>query len=112
MTHSPRKHEFSPPPSEVLHRFLVWLRGFHKDRERSNAADWAMVVLTALGLIVAVASAVFIYLQLRDGQKNFMLDERAWIELEPIQGTPSFWGEAQRVPIWLNQIQHTTRVGK
>jgi hypothetical protein len=81
---APRKHEFSPTPSEVLRYFLVWLRGFHKDREKSKAADWAMVGLTALGLIAAVASAIFLYMQLRDAQDNFRIDERAWVELEPI----------------------------
>jgi hypothetical protein len=86
---SPRKHEFSPMPSEVLRYFRAWLRGFHRDREKSKAADWAMVGLTALGLIAAGISAVFVYLQLRDAQDNFRVDERAWIELEPIKLTES-----------------------
>lgn len=84
-----RKHEFSMTPSEVLRYFLVllrkFLRGFHLDREKSKAADWAMFGVTALGLIAAVASAIFLYMQLRDAQDNFKVDERAWIQLEPIK---------------------------
>lgn len=82
-----REHDSSPTPSKALRYFLVWLRGFHRDRERSKAAEWAMVVLTALGLIAAGISAVFVYLQLRDAQNNFKVDERAWVELEPLEGT-------------------------
>jgi len=68
-----------------LEAFIGWLRGFHLDREKSKAADWALVVFTALGLFAAAYSALLVYRQLKDGQANFMLDERAWIELEPMK---------------------------
>lgn len=86
---SPRKHEFSPTPSEVLRYFLVWFRGFHRDREKSKAADWAMVGLTFFTLVAAIVSAWFFQAQLvearnsTDATRNdFRVDERAWIELE------------------------------
>jgi len=75
----------------VLRYFLVWLRGFHKDRERSKAADWVIVALTFCTLVAAGYSALLFYRQLREAQRstnaaieNFMVDERAWIELDPI----------------------------
>jgi len=102
MTNTSKSHEFSPQPSEVLRYLLVWLRGLHHTRgeskasdsarEKSKASDWAMVGLTALGLVAAGFSAVFLYTQLKEAQRstdagitNFMLDERAWIQLEPIK---------------------------
>lgn len=91
---APHKHEFSSEPSEVLRYFLVWLRGFHRHREKSKSkkpprelsktADWWLVGLTGAGLVAAIASAIFIYEQLRDAQHNFRVDERAWIALEPV----------------------------
>jgi hypothetical protein len=74
---SPRKHDFSPTPSEVLRYFIVWLRGFHRDREKSKVADWAMVLVTALG-------AVFVVVQIRDTKTSFKFDERARVELESV----------------------------
>jgi hypothetical protein len=67
---SPRKHQFSPTPSQVLRYFLIWLRGFHRDREKSKAADWAMVVLTLSTLVAAIVSAVYLRGQLIETQKT------------------------------------------
>jgi hypothetical protein len=90
MTRAP-KHEFSSTPSEVLRYFVVWLHGFHRDREKSKAADWAMVVLTFLTVVAAIASAWLFEAQLKEARRstdaaiqNFKLDERAWIEIEAI----------------------------
>jgi len=69
--------ESSPEPSLVLERMLEWFRGFHLDREKSKAADWAMVVVTALG-------AVLVALQIRDTRASFKVDERARVELESV----------------------------
>jgi hypothetical protein len=97
---SPRKHDFSPTPSEVLRYFLVWLRGFHENRERSKAADWAMVVLTLFTLVAAIVSAWFFQEQLIEARRstdaavqNFRVDERAWVEIEAIKTVSS--GESQ-----------------
>jgi hypothetical protein len=93
---TPRKHEFSPTPTEVLRYFLIWLRGFHLDRERSRAADWAMVFLTIVAVVAAIASAWLFQKQLVEARRStdaaihdFRVDERAWLELEPIKGTLS-----------------------
>jgi hypothetical protein len=79
--------EFSAEPSVILQDLLGWLRGFHLDRERSKAADWAMVLLTFFTLIAAIVSAVYFQRQLAEARrgtnaavKNFMLDERAWVQ--------------------------------
>jgi hypothetical protein len=84
-----RQHDLSPTPSEVLRYFLVWLRGFHLDRERSKAADWAMVGLTLFALGAAIFSAWYLEQQVKDARqatnaaiKNFQMDERAWVELD------------------------------
>jgi hypothetical protein len=92
---APRKHEFSPTPSEVLRYIRVYLRrSSEQEREKSKAADWVTAVSTALGLIFAGVSAVVVFLQLRDAHHNFIVDERAWIEIDvkpvphlPILGT-------------------------
>jgi hypothetical protein len=94
MTTSREGREFSPEPSEVLRCVIEWLRGFHVDRERSKAADWAMVSLTVFAVIAAIVSAWFFQEQLVEARRstdaaihNFTVDERAWVELEPIKGT-------------------------
>lgn len=85
--------EFSLEPSEVLRCVVEWLRGFHLDRERSKAADWAMVILTIFAVIAAIVSAWFFQEQLIEARRstnaaihNFRVDERAWVELESIKG--------------------------
>jgi hypothetical protein len=96
MATSPESHEFSREPSQMLRCVVRWLRGFHLDRERSKAADWALVILTFFTVIAAVVSAWFFQQQLVEARRstdaaihNFTVDERAWVELEPIKGTLS-----------------------
>jgi hypothetical protein len=67
---SPHKHDFTATPSEVLRYFLVCLRGFHKDREKSKAADWATVGLKEPQRSTNAAIT------------NSQMDERAWFELD------------------------------
>jgi hypothetical protein len=119
MTTSREGHEFSPEPSLVLRYFLRWLRGFHLDRERSKAADWAMVVLTVFAVVAAFGSAWLFELQLFDARRstdatihNFMVDERAWVELEAIKGTLLSAGSAKigagfTYPIYVHNVGKT-----
>jgi hypothetical protein len=71
-------------PSRVLETILKWFHDFHIDREKSKAADWAIFLVTTLGMVAAFASAVFLEIQIQDTRRSFKLDERAWIELETI----------------------------
>jgi hypothetical protein len=77
------KHEFSPTPSEVLRFVRVYLRrSSAQGRQKSKAADWAMVALTFLTATAAFVSAWLFQAQLTDARKSFRVDERAWIEVD------------------------------
>ena len=69
----------------MLRYLLVWLRGFHRGREKAKATDWAMVILTFLATVAAFVSAWLFQAQLTEARRTFRLDERAWLELEPTQ---------------------------
>jgi hypothetical protein len=101
---SPRKHEFSPTPSEVLRYFLVWLRRLPRDREKSKAADWATVAATLLG-------AALVALQIRDTRTSFKLDERAWVQLEVTTTgrTPAPVPDSQPAGVKPEEPRHTYR---
>jgi hypothetical protein len=82
-----RKSEFSLEPSRALSDFLAFLGGFHVDREKSKAADWALVLATLLAVLAAGYSAVLFFGQLREARRNtdavvrnFIIDERPWVE--------------------------------
>jgi hypothetical protein len=77
--------EFSPQPSEVLKSFCEWLHGFHNNREKSKAADWALVLLTFLTAVAAFVSAWLFQAQLTEQRRSYRLDERAWVEIEPVK---------------------------
>ncbi len=82
------KHDLTAEPSEVLRYFRVCLRAWSRrlekpnkskaPRERSKAADWALVCVTLL-------AALFVVVQIRDARSSFNLEERAWVEVESIK---------------------------
>jgi hypothetical protein len=119
MTTSSEGPDFSREPSEVLKSLIQWLRGFHLDRERSKAADWAMVIPTFFAVIAAFGSAWLFQEQLIEARRstdaairNFRVDERAWVELEPIKGAlraprTAKIGAAFSYPIYIRNVGKT-----
>lgn len=129
---TPDKPEFLPTSSGVLTYLLVWLRGFHVDREKSKAADWAMVVLTFFTLLAAALSAVYLRGQLNENQKttqaalkqvdearrntdatvrNFEIDERAWMEVEIARHRGSMEVAMQQYDLVLTNMGKTVARG-
>jgi hypothetical protein len=97
---TPPNHKPSPNPSEKgenenefpekpeLPRSIVrWFRGFHLHREKPKITDGLMVGLTLAVAIAAFWSALSFQKQLTDSRKAFFIDERAWVEIEPIKPT-------------------------
>lgn len=90
--HKARETDNSPTPSAVLEAALIWLRSFwNAPRQKSKWTEIVTVVLT-LGIAVAAFWSAFIFQgQLKEARKatnsvsdSFRIDERAWIEIEPI----------------------------
>src|SRR5229473_4738660 len=92
-------HENSSDSNKVVH-------------EKSKASDWAMVILTFLTAVAAFISAWLFQEQLIEARKSFKLDERAWIELEPISQRPDPLNfdkdhASYRYELWLKNVGKT-----
>ena len=78
-----------PAPSEFLLLVKDWLRS-RKDapRERSKAADWALVTLTIGIAIAAFWSACIFQGQLTEARRLTEISERPWLSVEifPLSG--------------------------
>jgi hypothetical protein len=85
--------EHAPSPADVCAAVCRWLDHYWDvKREKAKWTDIAMVVLTLLVAVAAFVSALIFQGQLSESRKatvaatqNFMLDERAWVEIEPIK---------------------------
>lgn len=78
----------------MIRRLVIWLRGFHLHREKPKITDWLLVALTSLTAVAAVVSAYIFQGQLIEARRtttmtaeSFRVDERAWVEIEPIKPT-------------------------
>lgn len=83
--------DYSPTPSEMMRRFVVWLRGFHWNREKAKVTDWLVVGLTLAVAVAAVWSAWVFQGQLHEAQKSTRLSVRPWVGLDEggaIETTP------------------------
>jgi hypothetical protein len=88
-----------PTPSEVLAVILNWLRHYwDAPRHKAKWTDGATVILTVLIAAAAIWSALIFQGQLDVTIKNFTLDERAWIELEPIKPAKLFSPATKFIP--------------
>lgn len=84
-----------PQFEDLLRAVISWLQNWRAvPRERSKAADWAVVILTVLLAIAAFWSAFLFQGQLTEARKagdlaseSFRMDERAWIVLEKVNPT-------------------------
>jgi hypothetical protein len=71
--------EGSPTPSEVIGIVINWLRHWWDvPREKSKAADWAMVVLTTAIAVAAFWSIWFVQGQLKEARRATDLSEQQW----------------------------------
>ncbi len=89
--------DHDPTPAEVLTVVVRWLRDYgpdwlrrywEKERPKSKWHEIAMVVLTVVIAGASIYSAWVFQGQLTEARKSFRIDERAWVELEPITATP------------------------
>jgi hypothetical protein len=74
--------EYFPTASQVLRCLVVWLHGFHLDREKPKFTDWLTVILTLLVAIAAFMSALIFQGQLDEARKSTRLSVRPWIGLD------------------------------
>jgi hypothetical protein len=113
------REDYSPEEPE-LPRFIVrWFRGFHLHREKPKVTDYLTVGLTLGVAIAAFWSACIFQGQLTEARiatqqstESFRIDERAWIEIEPIKGTPFFprtekIGAAFQYPVYIRNVGKT-----
>jgi len=78
----------APSPSEILTIFLNWLQHYwDAPRHKPKWTEAATVILTLLIAIAAIYSAWIFQGQLNETRTIFRIDERAWIEIEPIKVT-------------------------
>jgi hypothetical protein len=80
--------------------------------EKSKASDWAMVILTFLTAIAAFISAWLFQEQLIETRRLFRLDERAWVELEPVspsgpEAVPEGWPVTYRYDLRVKNVGKT-----
>lgn len=80
-----------PRPADRVVAIVNWLnRWWDAPREKSKAADWALVALTVLVAIAAFWSAHIFWRQLHDTEVAFRLEERAWIGFKFVEGNLNF----------------------
>jgi hypothetical protein len=103
------KHDFSLTPSEVLRYVRAWFH--HIGQEKSKTSDWALFGVTTLAMIAAFASAVYLSIQIDDTRHSFRLDERAWVELEPIKVTVTDDPKAPNIRVFTYEV-YPKNVGK
>ena len=82
-------------PTQVIEWIRIWLT--HPNREQSKFTDIAIVILTLLIAVAAFWSACIFQGQLNEARKttkltveSFRIDERAWVEIQPIASSPTF----------------------
>ncbi len=86
--HNRDEQDSAPSPSEILTIVLNWLKHYwDAPRYKAKWTESATVILTLLIAIAAFYSAWIFQGQLDETRKVFRIDERAWIEIEPIKPT-------------------------
>lgn len=94
------EQQFGPSAwSKIPEAMLECLRHYRDTpREKSKRAEIAIVILTLATAVAAFWSAWIFQGQLTESSESFRIDERAWIELEPIKPAQLFSPATNFIP--------------
>jgi hypothetical protein len=73
-----KREDYSPSPTEMIRRFLLFLRGFHWNREKPKITDFVTVLLTLAVALAAFWSAWIFQGQLGEAHRATELSEKQW----------------------------------